>query len=379
MKESINSIPNHKESSILHLEAKPNFKHTQWAQKFREQIVTGKLAPGTRLPSYRELSSRYQMSRATANRVFAALESEGLIDREAGVGVFVATPREQEQSTDTICAVCAGFGEDYQHPYYAQMIGAAHAYARQDNMRLLLCSGDSLPDFTKIAGILQITPHRTVIQSYVNQLPDYIPHVAVLTSCPGISSVIADEPQGVRDAVFHLTKLGHRRIAMLLSGNRTGPDRRGAYFSTVIDACDFVPPGEWLRIMPEPTHKMPFEEMGYCRMKEWIDDDWNKLGITALICQNDDAAAGVLRAATEAGIRVPDDLSLIGFDGTQIADFTTPRLTTVEMPLNAMMTRAWEMLRARSHPLKTERPEPETVMLPTKLRVAESTAPPKSN
>jgi DNA-binding LacI/PurR family transcriptional regulator len=358
------------------LEAKPDFKYAVWAQRFRERIASGELTIGARLPSYNDLRSYHGLSRATADQVFETLESEGLIVREAGRGVFVAAP-QLEQAADTVCVVCDGFGEYEQHPYYAQLIGAVHRAARRDGMRILLCGGDTLPDTERLGGVLQIAPLRNMVQELIRELPVGVSLVSVLAACPEAPAVVADEGSGIRGAVFHLLQQRHRRIALLASENKFVPDREVAWRNALLEAG--IPPHEaWLRIMAKQAPVIPYEQLGYLSMKEWLADGWEKLGVTALLCHNDDTAAGVLRALSEAGIRVPDDLSLVGFDGTQIADYANPRLTTVEMPLAAMVLRAWEMLRARAHLLPDERPAPETVMLPTKLRVAQSTAPPKS-
>jgi DNA-binding LacI/PurR family transcriptional regulator len=242
-------------------------------------------------------------------------------------------------------------------------------------MRILLCKSDLLPDLEGVSGILQIAPHSDTIRDYIKRLSSRIPIVSVLGSWPGVPAVVADEQGGVFSAVGYLLTLRHRRIAMLASRIYGPATRIDAYRNRLLQT-GITPREEWVRIMAEPVPGIPFEELGYLSMKEWLKSGWSELGCTALLCQNDDTAVGVLRALREVGIRVPEGVSLVGFDGTQVASYLRPSLTTIEMPLRAMITRAWELLRAHAHPLPSERPSPEIVMLPTKLRVAQSTAAP---
>jgi DNA-binding LacI/PurR family transcriptional regulator len=94
---------------------------------------------------------------------------------------------------------------------------------------------------------------------------------------------------------------------------------------------------------------------------------------TAIVANNDLEAIGVLRAAREAGVRVPDDLSVVGFDDAPPAAHAHPPLTTVRQPLAEMGRRAAEMLIAW---VEGTPPEPPRVVLPTRLVLRESCAPP---
>jgi DNA-binding LacI/PurR family transcriptional regulator len=352
---------------------KPHFKYTDWAQRFRERILSGDLKPGARLPSQNDLYALHGLSTATSARVYQILEREGLVTREHRRGVFVAEQPVQEHAVDTICVICEGFGECDQHPYYAQLIAQIYRLAEQDGMRTMLCSGSTLPRWDHIGGVLLLVPRSDRLRLYAKRIPAHIPIVSVLADDPHMASVVADEYSGVRAATQHLLQLGHQRIGMLAM--RIGQVLRSDAYQETLRAAGIEPRPEWLRVMPQQEEYCSFVDLGRRYMKEWLDQDWAGLGCTALLCHNDDTAAGVLQALGEAGIRVPEELALVGFDGTSLADSLTPRLTTIQMPLERMAQRGWEQLRARSHPLQGERPDPETIVLPTKLRVAESTAP----
>jgi DNA-binding LacI/PurR family transcriptional regulator len=96
--------------------------------------------------------------------------------------------------------------------------------------------------------------------------------------------------------------------------------------------------------------------------------------VTAIFALTDAIAVGVLRAASELGLQVPRDLSVIGFDDMALASHVTPRLTTIAQPVEKIGQTATELLLAQ---IQNPETPPETVMLETKLIVRESTAPPR--
>jgi LacI family transcriptional regulator len=97
---------------------------------------------------------------------------------------------------------------------------------------------------------------------------------------------------------------------------------------------------------------------------------------TAIFCFNDIAAVGAIRALKDAGLAVPGDISVVGFDDIQSAAYSTPSLTTVRQPLLEMGKRGAQILLERIANNKTEQPS-EIVMAP-ELVIRESTGPAKS-
>jgi len=95
---------------------------------------------------------------------------------------------------------------------------------------------------------------------------------------------------------------------------------------------------------------------------------------TAIVAGNDAQAFGVLQALSEAGLRAPDDVSVIGFDDVPVASWATPALTTIRQPLAAMAATAFRML---SGDLPAVVQEPHHLELATSLVVRDSTAPPR--
>ena len=183
---------------------------------------------------------------------------------------------------------------------------------------------------------------------------------------PGISLLHVDYHHGIRQGVQHLAALGHRDIAFI-----TGPlklhsaQSRLAAFQRAVQECGIVADAE--RII-EGDHTM---EGGMAAAEKLLTGA--KLP-TAVMCSNDVTAIGVLHEAYRAGLRVPDDLSVIGFDDIHITQMTIPPLTTIQMSCFELAKAA--VLALRAHVEGTPEPKRE-YPIGTRLVVRESTGFPR--
>jgi DNA-binding LacI/PurR family transcriptional regulator len=184
---------------------------------------------------------------------------------------------------------------------------------------------------------------------------------------PGISLLKVDYQHGILQGVQHLAALGHRDIAFI-SGPLTlhsAQSRRSA-FSASLKECGLALNPAWI---VEGDHTM---EGGIASMERLLAAETIP---TAVLCSNDMTAIGVLHQLYRAGLRVPDDLSVIGFDDIQIAQVTIPPLTTVQMS-------RFELARAAVTALRTHVEQPENSQreynIQTDLIVRESTGVPRS-
>lgn len=178
---------------------------------------------------------------------------------------------------------------------------------------------------------------------------------------PAVSLLRVDYHRGIRQGVQHLAALGHRNIAFI-SGP---PDQHSARaridaFSTSLAECGIPLRQEWL---VTGDHTME----GGIRGMEDILSRPNRP--TAIMCSNDMTATGVLHTAYRAGIRIPEDLSVIGFDDIQMARIMIPPLTSVLMSRIDLATAAVNALRAHAE-AKSPRRE---YAIETQLVVREST------
>jgi LacI family transcriptional regulator len=183
---------------------------------------------------------------------------------------------------------------------------------------------------------------------------------------PRMSHVLIDYANGIRQAVDHVASLGHKRIGFIsgpleLHSART---RRQAFLDGL--RAHRIKPDP--RLIREGTHTA---EGGREAMAAVLRGG---KAPTAVVCSNDWTAIGALHAIDEAGLEVPSDISLVGFDDIPLATFTSPPLTSVRMSAGDVGSTAFEAL---FRLIGGERLEGDVYQVPTKLVVRDSTAKPK--
>ena len=183
---------------------------------------------------------------------------------------------------------------------------------------------------------------------------------------PGVVSVGAANWQGGVTATEHLLSLGHERIAVITGRRRTmcSGARLAGYRSALASAG--------LPHRPEYIRHAGFDEAVARRhMRELLDLSQPP---TAVFVCSDRMALGVYDAVAERGLRVPDDVSVVGFDDLPEARWAAPALTTVRQPLSEMAATA---LRLLVRMMDGDRPESTRTELSTRLVPRDSTAPPR--
>jgi len=193
-----------------------------------------------------------------------------------------------------------------------------------------------------------------------------VPIVLINNQHPGefVHSVMIDNVQGSREATAHLIGLGHRRIAYIGDqyGHQSDAERMQGYREGL--DCAGLP------FVPElVVHGDSRPEEAIVAMDKLLALDDPP---TAVFCYNDMTALGVLRSMHIHGVRVPEDISIVGFDDLFIASYTQPQLTTVRQPMRKMGRMAMESLLK----LMSGQTSAESVKVPAELIVRESTAPP---
>lgn len=193
-----------------------------------------------------------------------------------------------------------------------------------------------------------------------------LPTVVMNRVMAGLSCVIPDNAGGTRQALSHLAELGHCRVLYVAGPAAAWAD--GARWQAVRDGCREFGLTE-SRIGPAaPTVR------GGQSMVRPIQQSQ----ATAVLCYNDMLAIGVLRGLQAAGARVPEDISVVGYDNIFASDLVTPGLTTVVSPLGALGEKATETLiglfnHSRA-PHSDNRAYERVLTLPMKLVVRQSTA-----
>lgn len=193
----------------------------------------------------------------------------------------------------------------------------------------------------------------------------------------GVTNVVLDHDHAAHLALSHLTELGHRRIA-LFKGQPGSADTEDRWRGIREQAASLdleIDPELTFQLAGGPTGALSRTEQtyieGYDFGKELLD---RGADFTALFAFNDVSAIGACRAFVEAGLRIPDDISVIGFDDIISAAFHNPGLTTVRQPLREMGKTAGEILLERLG--RSETAVPPRIIEPD-LVVRGTTGPPR--
>lgn len=202
-----------------------------------------------------------------------------------------------------------------------------------------------------------------------------VPGVAVSghRDVPGVTNILLNHDRAACLALQHLAKLGHRRVAFI-KGQEFSSDTEVRWGAVRAAAKEFnIDVEEQLTGQLEGESSSPL--LGYEVTQKLISGG---KPFTALFTFNDTSAIGAIQALREAGRRVPEDVSVVGFDDIQSAAFQNPALTTVRQPLREMGKIAAETLLVRiTEPAKTAYPK-EIVVEPELIVRASTARAPKS-
>lgn len=199
-----------------------------------------------------------------------------------------------------------------------------------------------------------------------------IPTIAIAghIKIEGITNLVLNQSHAAKLCLEHLYQLGHRRIAFM-RGRATSSDaedRWQALMATSQELGLVVDP----KLVMQIENSVSSPELGFPITQQLLSRTQD---FTAIVCFNDLAAMGALRALYNHGLRVPSDVSVLGFDDFEGAAYSTPSLTTIRQPLRQMGVLAAKTLLKQIR--GEEAAQPEIQIMP-ELVVRESTAPPPS-
>jgi DNA-binding LacI/PurR family transcriptional regulator len=184
----------------------------------------------------------------------------------------------------------------------------------------------------------------------------------------GVTNVVLDQKRAAELALRHLYQLGHRKIAFMRGGSHSSDadDRWTCLMAVAKDLKIEVTPERCVTL----ELRVSTPELGFAPMNELIARGGD---FTAVLAYNDIAAIGAIRALMNHGLRVPEDISVVGFDDIQGAAFHNPSLTTIRQPLNQMGAVAARILLQR---IRGQATFPDIVPIHPELVIRESTCPP---
>ena len=268
---------------------------------------------------------------------------------------------------------------DITDPFFAGAIEALSVEARARGYNVVLGHAHSRADEALALTAVLETRHCDAIvllgdvqdqPRLLRDLKDSLVPVVALwqgsTSALGVPTIDVDNHAGVRAAVDHVAGLGHERIAFV-GGRPLGDirEREAAFIETMTERFGGVRDGYLQHVSNTPAGGATAVEV-LLRLAE---------PPTAIVASTDTLAFGILHAVHALGRRVPDDLSVVGFDDILLASHTVPALTTLRMPARAIVGEGLDIaIELSRNP--GQQPERSVRVIPPELIIRQSTAPP---
>jgi len=309
---------------------------------------------------------RVQISEETRQRVLDAIE-------ELGYEPDARAQALRSGSTRTIALIIP----DLRNPHFCEYATGIEEAARAAGYHLLL-SSTTMNDEYAVEIFKDLARRRfdglIIASSFIlesQEAQDTLEQVRTrglpiveMDENYGVDSVFAGYHEATKEVMSYLLSLGHRRIGLIygVGGHELGEDRLQPYLEGLKAAGIPIDPNLIDRCGPTI-------EDGYQAALKLLKLPSRP---TALISINDLLAISALRAAADLGLRVPGDLSLVGFDDIPMANYLLPRLTTVTKDARAAGTRAFEVLLAR---IKKHDLPRQVVQIQARLILRESTGP----
>ena len=328
------------------------------------------------MASVRDVAARAGVSVGTVSRVINRHEdvAPALRDRvEAAMRELSYAPNAlarnfRRQRTGAVGVVVP----DVTAPFFADLVKQIEWVARNQGYALLIGNSDNRSDIENeyisrlhergVDGLILVP------STGVEHLPlDYrSPVVIVDQDVDGVDVIATDHEAGAREIVEHLAGLGHRRIACI-AGPQTAFRQRLAGYRSIVEPL-LIQDGvedrdDYVRIEPMG------EQRGFDSAHLLLD---LPIPPTAIFAASDQQAVGVLRACADRDLRVPRDISVVGFDDIPLAELLQPRLTTVRQPTAELGRLAVERLLFR---LESPSAPPLRQVLPGEVRLRRSSGP----
>jgi DNA-binding LacI/PurR family transcriptional regulator len=280
--------------------------------------------------SIREVAARAGVSPATVSRVFTRPDTVAADTRRRVIAVadeLSYTPHPVARSlargrTGNIGIVVP----DIANSFSAVVTKAVQQEARRDGYALFVAGSDEIAQdeeqwaramAAQVDGLLLLSPQMP--DAALLALAGITPVVMTNRLLDGIPAVLTDAYEATGHAVEHLHALGHRELVYLAGPQGYSNDVRLRGFR---DAC--------ARLGVAASELGPFHARFSAGLR--AGDLVLATSATGVIAYNDEVAVGVINRLADRGVRVPQDVSVVGYDDTQLAEMVMPRLTTVRIP-----------------------------------------------
>ncbi|MGH3365755.1 MAG: LacI family DNA-binding transcriptional regulator [Nocardioidaceae bacterium] len=323
----------------------------------------------------RQGPSIYDVAKAAgvaASTVSRALSRPGRVNSETAERIrrvamelgYRAHPLPRASATAPTSMIALAIS-DVTNPFYFEIIRGAQAAAAEAGYTMLLADAQESDRLERealdravpaVEGIVLASTRMS--DSALRMIAKQRPMIVLNRSISDVPSVVTDIPRGMLRAVEHLAALGHESITYV--GGPTASWTNGRRWVALREVA------QELNIRARRIGPFPPTAEGGGLAVQTLGRDLP----SAVLAYNDLMAIGVMRGLAAAGVQVPDDVSVVGFDNIFAAELVTPALTTVEAPLNKLGATAVQHLLAIVGGAQPRRREP--VVVPTRLVQRES-------
>ena len=328
---------------------KPHYMRVQ--EVIRDRILSGEWEPGEQIPTERELEKEFSLSRMTISKGLANLVSEGFLLRRQGQGTFVALASTREDAPRLIKYI-SPLGRRGEIPVRYGVLEAMHDSVAASGYEIgidFYGNADEQTRFIKrdkdsyhSGFIIFFEPGETNLEELKRLKEDGYPFV-LIDAYPYESDVdfaVTDNIEGGRIVVERLAQLGHQRISYVTRPiDRSSLSDRLSGFLKGLVMHDLPFTSDTVRKLVNPGNPA-LAEIGPV-MDSFLDVPKPP---TAIMFSNDDLALEAMDYLYARGIRIPEDISIIGYDNIDRSSTSRVRLTTVAQDFYEMARRASEIL-----------------------------------
>ena len=314
----------------------------------RNKINEKKLKPGDKLYSENELGEMFGMSRQTVRHAIGVLENEGLVERIQGSGTYISGGRNMPRKRTKNIMIISTYVDGYIFPVtlqsMVQSLSAAGYRAeimftnnRVDNERMIL---ESILERDHVDGVIVEAAKGALLNPnlrYYKELRER--QVAFLFfNCryPELAAplVALDDVKVAEKAVRYLLEHGHRKIGGIFKmDDGQGRLRYGGYARALLDAG----------IKPDDQNVVWINTDEQKNLKNIKDRILNGVsGCTSVFCYNDEVAFDLIKILKKEGIRIPEDLSVVSIDGSELSLLSKPKITSIPYPMEELGKKAAE-------------------------------------
>ncbi len=216
----------------------------------------------------------------------------------------------------------------------------------------------------KVDGLLYVAGHCRVVNCFSESFE--VPAVVVyaFSKSPRFASVVIDDEKGGYDMTRYLISMGHRRIGVIAGAvDNLHTQRRSLGYQKALFEEQILYNPEWIRYG------------NWKRLSGYKETEYLvKEGVTAIFCMNDTMAAGCYDYLHDHGIRIGQDISVVGYDNKEISEYLRPYLTTNDIGLADIGRRSAELLLSQVEHQYEESSSPNIIKVPCQMIVRESVA-----